>query len=93
MTQLAKFAGLPWDCVLGAELVHHYKPDPEVYQSAAEILDLKPPEVMMVAAHLYDLHGAKAAGLQTAFVARPHESGPDKKPDFHDGYRWGHGHR
>ena len=40
MTDMAKHAGLPWDCILGAELVRHYKPDREVYQSAADILDL-----------------------------------------------------
>ena len=28
MTDMAKHAGLPWDCILGAELVRHYKPDP-----------------------------------------------------------------
>ena len=82
MTDLAKHSGLPWDCILGAELVHHYKPDREVYQSAADILDLKPAEVMMVAAHLGDLRAAKGVGLRTAFVTRPHEFGPDGKPDL-----------
>jgi 2-haloacid dehalogenase len=82
MTDLARHAGLPWDCILGAELVRHYKPDREVYQSAADFLDLKPSEVMMVAAHLQDLHGAKGTGLRTAFVARPLEYGPNGKPDL-----------
>ena len=82
MTNLAKHAGLPWDCILGAELARHYKPDREVYQSAADILDLAPAEVMMVAAHLYDLRAAKAVGLRTAFVPRPHEFGPAGKPDL-----------
>ena len=82
MTDLAKHAGLPWDCILGAELARHYKPDREVYQSAADILDLKPADVMMVAAHLGDLRAAKAVGLKTAFVARPMEYGPDGKPDL-----------
>jgi 2-haloacid dehalogenase len=82
MTELGKYGGLPWDCILGAELVHHYKPDHEVYESAATILDLKREEVMMVAAHLGDLRAAKAAGLRTAFVARPKEYGPDGKPDL-----------
>ena len=31
LTNMAKFAGLPWDCILSAELTQHYKPDPEVY--------------------------------------------------------------
>ena len=71
MTDMARNAGLPWDCVLGAELVRHYKPDREVYQSAADFLDLAPADVMMVAAHLGDLRAAKTVGLKTAFVARP----------------------
>jgi 2-haloacid dehalogenase len=82
MTDMAKHSGLPWDCILGAELVRHYKPDREVYQSAADILDLQPAEVMMVAAHLGDLRAAKTVGLETAFVARPLEYGPEGKPDL-----------
>ena len=82
MTELAKFAGLPWDCILGAELARHYKPDREVYQSAADFLDLKPSDVMMVAAHLGDLRAAKGVGLRTAFVTRPLEYGPAGKPDL-----------
>ena len=82
MTALAKHSGLPWDCILGAELVRHYKPDREVYLSAADFLDLEPAEVMMVAAHLGDLRAAKALGLKTAFVTRPLEYGPTGKPDL-----------
>lgn len=82
MTDLAKYAGLPWDCILGDELVRHYNPDREVYQSAADILDLKVDQVMMVAAHLGDLNAAKDVGLRTAFVVRPLEFGTDGKPDL-----------
>ena len=82
MTNLAKFGGLPWDCILGAELARHYKPDPEVYQSAADFLDLKVGEVMMVAAHLGDLRAARGVGLRAAFVTRPLEYGPQGKPDL-----------
>ena len=82
MTDLAKFAGLPWDCILGAELARHYKPDPEVYRSAAEFLDLKVGDIMMVAAHLGDLKAAKGVGLKTAFVPRPLELGAQGKPDL-----------
>jgi 2-haloacid dehalogenase len=85
MTDLAKYSALPWDCILGAELVRHYKPDREVYQSAADFLNLEPSEVVMVAAHLGDLRAAKGVGLRTAFVTRPLEYGPggrsDLKPD------------
>ena len=76
LTNMAKFAGLPWDCILSAELTQHYKPDPEVYQTAASLLGLSPNEVMMVAAHPGDLRAAQAVGFQTAFVPRPLEYGP-----------------
>jgi 2-haloacid dehalogenase len=82
MTDLAKHAGLPWDAILGAELARHYKPDREVYQSAADFLDLEPAAVVMVAAHLGDLRAAKGVGLKTAFVIRPLEYGPEGKPDL-----------
>ncbi len=82
MTHLSRYAGLPWDCILGAELVRRYKPDREVYQSAADFLDLERSEVMMVAAHLSDLRAAKEVGLRTAFVTRPLEYGPDEQPDL-----------
>src|SRR5262249_38888887 len=82
MADLAKYSGLPWDCILGAELVRHYKPDREVYESAAEFLSLPRGEVMMVAAHLGDLRAAKNVGLKTAFVTRPHEFGSGGKPDL-----------
>jgi 2-haloacid dehalogenase len=82
MTNLAKFGGLPWDCILGAELARHYKPDREVYQSAADFLDLAPNEIVMVAAHQGDLRAARGVGLKTAFVPRPLEFGPAGKPDL-----------
>ena len=82
MTAMAKHSGLPWDCILGAELVRHYKPDREVYQSAADLLDLKPAEVMMVAAHSGDLRAARDVGLRTAFVTRLLEYGANGKPDL-----------
>jgi len=81
LTQMAKRAGLPWDCILSAELFKHYKPDPEVYRGAAEMLSLEPGQVMMVAAHADDLLAAKAVGLRTAFVSRPLEYGPGKQPE------------
>jgi 2-haloacid dehalogenase len=81
LTNMAKHAGLPWDCILSGELAQHYKPDPEVYQMAADLLGLKPEEVMMVAAHKGDLRAAQAVGLRTAFVPRPLEHGPERTPD------------
>jgi len=84
LVNMAKFAGLPWDCVFSAETFHHYKPDPETYLGAAALLDLKPEEVMMVAAHKHDLRAAAQHGLKTAFVRRPHEHGRNKNTDLED---------
>ena len=75
LTNMAKHSNIPWDCILSAELSKHYKPDPEVYLTAAELLGLTPDKVMMVAAHTHDLNGAKAIGMRTAFVHRPLEFG------------------
>ena len=80
LVDMAKFAGLPWDAVLCAEIFHHYKPDPETYLGAAELLGCKPQEVIMVAAHPNDLRAAQKLGLRTAFVPRPREHG-DRNPD------------
>ncbi|OKH73182.1 haloacid dehalogenase [Mycobacterium sp. SWH-M1] len=78
LTNMAKYAGLPWDCVLSAEIFRHYKPDPETYRGCAEILDVAPDELMMVAAHPSDLRAARDAGLRTGFVFRPAEYGPER---------------
>jgi len=77
LVNMAKRAGLPWDCVLSAEIMKHYKPDPEVYRGAAKLLGFAFDEVLMVAAHPSDLRGAARAGLRTALVKRPHEYGPN----------------
>jgi len=82
LVNMAKNARLPWDCVFSAELFRHYKPDPETYLGAAQLLGLAPAEVMMVAAHKDDLHAAKACGLKTAFVRRPLEYGPNVRMDL-----------
>ena len=76
LVNLARHAGLPWCAVLSAELFNHYKPDPEVYRGAANLLGLQPQQLMMVAAHPSDLRAAAACGLRTAYVARPLERGP-----------------
>ena len=77
LVNMAKRAGLPWDCVLSAEIMKHYKPDPEVYQGAAQLLGIERHELLMVAAHPSDLRGAARAGLPTALVRRPLEYGPN----------------
>jgi 2-haloacid dehalogenase len=76
MVNLARRNGFLWDAVLGAELARAYKPMAIVYTATAGAFDLKPDETLMVAAHSSDLAAAAAAGLRTAFVARPDEMGP-----------------
>jgi 2-haloacid dehalogenase len=78
LTNMAKRAGLPWDCVISAELFRHYKPDPQAYLGCADLLDVAPEELMLVAAHPGDLRAAREAGLRTGFVFRPLEHGPDR---------------
>lgn len=82
LANMAKYAGLPWDCILSAELARHYKPDAEAYLKAIELLGCDPSEVMMVAAHQGDLRHAAQVGMKTAFVLRPLERGPDGKKDL-----------
>ncbi len=81
LTNMARRAGLPWDLILSAELVRHYKPDPETYLMAPELLDLRPDQVTMVAAHIDDLRAARDNGLRTAYVPRPLEFGSGKEAD------------
>ena len=78
LTNMAKHAALPWDCILSAENVRRYKPDASVYLLAPQLFDLKPEQVMMVAAHEHDLQSARKHGLRTAYVHRPLEHGPGK---------------
>jgi 2-haloacid dehalogenase len=72
---MAKRGGLPWDCVFSSDTFKLFKPDPGMYLGAAGMLDLKPGELMMVAAHKPDLRAAVKCGLKTAFVMRPLEHG------------------
>ena len=82
LTNMAKNAGLPWDAILSSELAKRYKPDKEVYLTAADLLGLRPEQVMMVAAHKGDLRAAKSVGFKAGFVPRPLERGPDVKRDL-----------
>ncbi|WP_253851756.1 haloacid dehalogenase type II, partial [Mycobacterium sp. 1423905.2] len=81
LVEMAKFAGLPWDVVLGSDINRAYKPDPQAYLAPGRLLDLAPGEIMLVAAHNRDLAAAQQCGLATGFVARPHEHGPGQTDD------------
>ena len=86
LTHLARRAGLPWDCIVSAELFRHYKPDPETYLGTAGLLDIAAAELMLVACHPDDLRAARAAGCRTGYVRRPLENGPDHPlPRIEDG--------
>jgi len=88
MTWLAKYAGLPWDAILGADIAQAYKPQPEVYLKSAAALGLAPHDVMMVAAHNKDLAAARAQGLRTGFVPRPRELGPGQTTNLEPDSDW-----
>ena len=78
---MSKQGDLPWDCAFLGEVPRHFKPNPETYLGAADALDLKPEELMMVASHKYDLRAAAGYGLRRGFIKRPHEYGRNKNPD------------
>jgi 2-haloacid dehalogenase len=81
IVNMAKRARIPWDTILGAEIVGHYKPEPKAYSKSVELLGLNPEEVLMVAAHNNDLVAASRVGLRTAFIRRPLEYGPTQTVD------------
>ena len=84
LADMAKHAKLPWDLILSAEVFRHYKPDPETYLGVAQTFDVLPEQVMLVAAHKDDLLAASECGLQTAFIERPLEFGPNfTRQDLH----------
>jgi 2-haloacid dehalogenase len=80
LVDLVRHGDLRFDCLFSAELARVYKPDAEVYRTGVRLLGLEANEVMMVAAHPFDLKGARGAGLRTAFIDRPLEYGPDSPP-------------
>ena len=82
LVNMAKFGGLAWDCILSAELTGAFKPEPQCYQRAAELLGCEPSQVLMVAAHQNDLRAAAQTGMRTAFVPRPQEAGPNFPADL-----------
>lgn len=81
LAEMAKHAGLPWDCILSAEVFRRYKPDPAVYRGAVEVFAVAEQQVLMVAAHHSDLAAARACGLRSAYIERPDEFGVDQPKD------------
>lgn len=88
LVDMAKYAGLPWDVVLGSDIEKAYKPDPRAYHAPARFLGLEPAEVMLIAAHPSDLEAAQNSGLATGYVARPDEYGPGRQPQVESTGAW-----
>jgi 2-haloacid dehalogenase len=88
MLNMAKRCGIPWDAILGAEVVQAYKPMPEAYLRTADVLAMRPEEICLVAAHNGDLAAARACGLRTAFVARLTEHGSEQRTDLRADQDW-----
>ena len=75
LADLLKFADLRVDALLSAQLAGSYKPDPQVYLTALRLLECRPEDAGMVAAHGSDLRAAAALGLRPIFIRRPAEWG------------------
>jgi 2-haloacid dehalogenase len=82
LVNMAKHAGLPWDSIFSAEHFQHYKPHRDTYLGVSRQLYLQPEEVMMCAAHNYDLRAARGLGLKTAYIPRPLEYGTAQTTDL-----------
>ena len=79
--------GVPFDDVISVEKAGAFKPHPAVYRTAARMLNKGPGEIMMVAAHSFDITGARACGYRGVYVNRynlPNEESP-YQPDFEVG--------
>ncbi|KAA1420648.1 haloacid dehalogenase type II [Mumia zhuanghuii] len=84
LLRLNAHAGLRWHQALSAEAVDAYKPAREVYQLAIDTAGCPPERILMVAAHAWDLRGAQATGMRTAYVRRP-VGDPPSSADVFDG--------
>lgn len=81
LADLLKFGDLRVDALLSAQLAHGYKPEAKVYLAALGLLDCRPEDAGMVAAHASDLRAAAALGLRPIFIRRPLEWGPGSTPE------------
>jgi len=75
LTDLARHGGLPFHRIIGSDLFRTYKPAPQFYVAALDLLESEAGRTVMVASHNYDLLAAAAQGMGTAFVRRPLEWG------------------
>lgn len=73
-----------FDRCISVDRVGRFKPHPSVYRTAAAELERDPSEILMVAAHAFDILGARACGYRGAYVNRyglPYEES-DLVPDL-----------
>lgn len=59
-----------FEVVTGSDRPRAFKPAPAVYRTGLEVLGAEPGQAVMIAAHAWDLHGAKAVGMRTAWISR-----------------------
>jgi 2-haloacid dehalogenase len=69
-----------FEAVIGTETVRAYKPHQAVYRNAQRELDASPEDLMLVAAHAWDVYGASAAGWRTCWVAERERRLPPSIP-------------
>jgi 2-haloacid dehalogenase len=67
---LTRSSGLDFNMLFSSQLMGVYKPNPEAYKKGLELVQLAPEEVVLVAAHAYDLRGAQNCGMRTIYVYR-----------------------
>ena len=67
---LCKSSGLKFNMLFSSQLLGVYKPAPESYRKALELVNVEPEETVMVAAHAYDTRGGKEAGMKTVYIHR-----------------------
>ncbi|CAI7645172.1 unnamed protein product [Penicillium pancosmium] len=67
---LTRSSGLDFNMLFSSQLLGVYKPSPLAYQKALDLVRLRPEEVVLVAAHAYDLRGAQSVGLKTVYIQR-----------------------
>jgi len=62
--------------IIAVEEVHAWKPSAAPYLHAAHLCGVPPDRLALVAAHSWDIHGARRAGLVTGWVSRLEHSFP-----------------
>ncbi|KAJ5089196.1 haloacid dehalogenase [Penicillium argentinense] len=67
---LARSSGLNFNMMFSSQLLGAYKPSPHAYMKALELVKFEPQEVVLVAAHAYDLRGAQSCGMKGVYVHR-----------------------